>query len=578
MIVSRRELLLALAVFTALALAFSWPLALHLRHEIPVGTPAADAPNMLYGVTSGAQALSDHPFHYFSAAFFYPYQSSLSFLDETFGVAVMAAPVDWLTGSMFVGFNVAWMLTFVLSGLGAFLLARYLTENTAAAGLAGVIYAFQPFRYHNAGLINVLAVMWIPFALLSLHLWVETRLRRHLFLFLAFAVLQFLCTAYSGAFLILAVLVYLGVLLAVERGSTLELLSRQRWVILIVFGLGMAILAPFVSPYLDNLSLGLAEGRSLGAAALFSARLADFVTPAPGSLLHGLAPWSDAARQPLFPGVVGLGLALYFMLRRGWRHHRHRPEMLFYTVFFLLAASLCLGPAFTAGGRRFPLPFAVVHFVVPGAAFMRAPVRFALPATLALALLAGAGLVRLASLRPRKRPARRAITYGLVAVAALEIFAAPIRLLDPLPHGVPTVYRWLGSVAGPMAILELPMAASERDESTEIARYLLFSLFHKKRLANGMGGFVPPITRKLRARMQEFPDRNSLAMLRELGIGYVLVHADRYPPQEAERIRREVEANPGLTFKIPEDPIWVVEVVPGGLGAGSGGATTYGTP
>ncbi len=565
MIVSRRDLLLALAVFIVLTLAFSWPLAPHMRGQLAVAGPALDAMHLLYAVTWGSQALSDNPFHLFQATFFYPYSSSLAFMDHVFALSVLAAPVNWATGNMMMGFNVAWLLTFVLSGLGAFLLARYLTESTPAAILAGILFAFQPFRYHSLGQINVLAVMWIPFALLCLHLWVETRLRRQLFLFLAFSLAQFLSSAYSGVFLLLAAALYLGVLLVTERGPTLELLTRQRWVILAAATLGLVAAAPFVAPYLQNAVAGVGLDRSLQATAGYSAVPLDFLTPAPGSLLGRLVPWTGHGFRPLFPGVVALILAGTWVAARGWRRHPHRPEMIFYALLAPICGLLALGPTLGRSGHGLPLPFTALFYLFPGVAYLHAPIRFVIPATLGLAVLAAAGLVRLLGDEAhRLQPRRRLAAYGVAALAGIELFAAPVSLLTPLPRVIPPVYSWLGSVEGNLAIVELPMPLDENHESLDFARYQLYSLVHKKRLANGVASLVPPITAKLRDEMQHFPNHNSVAMLRELGITYALVHTDLYPPGEREELEAEIRAHPGLSVVMVEGPIWIIDVVPRG--------------
>ena len=85
----------------------------------------------------GAGAFGLYFLRYFDAPFFYPYEQSLSLIDLTFGLAMLAAPVNWATGNMFLGYNVTWLLTFVLSGLGAYLLTRQLTRSVPAALLAG---------------------------------------------------------------------------------------------------------------------------------------------------------------------------------------------------------------------------------------------------------------------------------------------------------------------------------------------------------------------------------------------------------------------------------------------------------
>jgi hypothetical protein len=559
-IVSRRELILVLGLFIALAVVMLWPVPAHMTRDIPTSGPPNDAMLLLYTLTWSAHALGNNPFALYQATFLYPYSSSLAFMDNMAGLAVLIAPVNWVFGNMFMGFNTAWLLTFVISGLGAFLLVRYLTDSTIAGILAGVLFAFHPYRYHNAGQINNLAMLWIPFALLSLHLWVETRLRRHLFLFAAFSFAQFLSTSSGGVFLLLATVLYVAVLLVVERRSFLELVSIQRWVILALGAMTFIALIPFTAPYLRNVRADIPMRRSLSTTASFSARPVDFATPAPNSMLGGAVPWRSAARQPLFPGVVASGFALFWLARRGWRGQLHRPELIFYMLLAAGGSVLALGPTLGDPAHRIPMPFALAWYVLPGASFIRAPVRFVVLASLGLAVMAGAGAARFKGTRRR---GRRWASIGLCVLAAAELFAAPIQILRPLPGGIPAVYAWLGSVPGSLAIIELPMPVDEQHERVEHARYQLYSLAHHKRLANGVAAFVPPITRKLRSEMQHFPENASVAMLRELGITYVFVHTDLYPPEEVARLREAIRNHPGLSLADDTETIWVVDVVTG---------------
>jgi hypothetical protein len=572
----RTQGLLAGAFFLLLSLAFSWPLPLHLGSRIAAHPPLTDPAHLLYAVTTGARNLARDPFHYFDATFFYPYRSTLSFLDQTAGVTVLAAPFDWLTGNMFLGYNAAWILTFVLSGTGAFLLARHVTGSALGGLLAGVLFAFHPFRYHNAGIISVLAMMWIPFIFLFLHRWVETGGRRHLVAAAFFAVLQFLCTAYTGVFLILSVLLYVLVLVALDRRRFLERVKAQRWTLVAAMVVGGAVLVPFVLPYFHNLRAHLGMRRGLGDAALYAARLPDFLTPAPGSLLRGLAPWGAAARHPLFPGVVALGLGLFWALTRGWRGHPRRTELIFYALLLILGLVLSLGPAYPVGDHWIPLPFALIHYAVPGASFVRSPVRFVILASLALSVLAAAGLARLLGSPGRRRPGRRLTGWALIGAAAVELFAAPLPLFDPFGGEIPGVYRWLAAEKTVAAVIELPMPVEEKEEKLVNVRYQLYSLLHGKRLANGVGGYVPPITRRLRTEMQSFPDAASVAELDSLGIGTVIVHSDRYPPAGATRLRRAIEADPRLSLREWDGGIWVVTLDPKGAPARRAGETTNG--
>ncbi len=565
MIVSRRELLVALAVFVLLALAWSWPLPLHLGAEIPATGSSLHPMYILYGLSWGANALANDPLNFFQATFFYPYQSSLAFVDHMFALAALAAPVNWASGNIFLGYNIAWLLTFVLSGLGAYLLVRYLTDSAPAAFLGGILFAFYPFRYDSTGLLNVLAVMWIPFALLSLHLWVETRLRRQLFLFLAFTVAQFLSSTYTALFIPPAVALYFIVLLVTDRAATLELLSRQRWIIFAVVLLGLLVLLPFAGPYLEYARAGIGLHRSLPETAPFSAVPLDYLSPAPWGLLGRITPWITESRHSLFFGLVGTALALLWILRRGWRRHLHRPEMLFYLLLAPTAILFSFGSGIGEPGARIPMPFAVAYHLIPGFVSFHDPVRFAVLASLAVAVLAGAGLVSLLPENPRPRRFAHLAGYALAGLAALGLFSGRLHLIRPLPGPTPEIYSWLAGAEGQVVVLELPMPVDEAHEGEAHARYQLYSLRHGKRIVNGVGPFVPPITRQLRERMAHFPDNGSVAMIRDLGVTYVFVHTDLYPPEDLPPLREAIIDHPGLHLRRIQGPTWVVDVIP--LGA-----------
>ncbi|NNF06171.1 MAG: hypothetical protein HKN21_05375 [Candidatus Eisenbacteria bacterium] len=558
MIASRNELILIVLFFLGLALIASWPLPMHMDDMIPVSGTSLDGMHLLYALTWSAQVLGDDPLNLFGATLFYPHTTPVAFFDHMVSLAAIVAPVNWASGNMYWGYNVAWLLTFLLSGLGAYLLTRYLTDSKTAALLAGILFAFFPFRYHNAGQINVLAMMWIPFALLTLHLWVETRLKRQLFMFAAICIIQFLSSAYSGVFLLVAAVVYMVVLWFTDRISVKEILANQSWIIVVVILLSVGVLIPFVAPYINaNQEDGFS--RSLGEAALYSAQARDFVTPNPDSPLGKIVPWAESARHPLFPGVVGLGLFIFWIANRSWRRHPKRPELLFYLTLAIFSAVLAMGPALGDPESRIPLPFAGLFYAFPGFSFIRAPVRFAIMMSLAISVLAGMGL----SIIGRGTKTRSLLGSALIFVAAFELMLPiQITMFDPLPKGFPQVYHWLGSVEGDLAILELPMPADESLEEEHHARYQLYSLLHRKRIANGVAAHVPTLTQKVRTEMQEFPSGSSVARLRELGINYVLLHTEHYDAIELARMRGLIGNMDGIHLLEENQGIWVLDVVP----------------
>jgi len=555
-----KSLLVAVFVFLVLTAAFSWPLVGHWTIRIPLGVNPNDPLALLYGVTSGAHALLTDPFHYFDATNFYPYANSLAFLDQIFGLCLLAAPVQAVSGNMLLAYNLVWMATFLLSALGAFLLVRSLTGSTAGGLLAGLIYAFQPFRWHNEGAINAIAIHWIPFALLCLHRWVWTDRLRWFLGFMALSALQFLSSGYAGVFLALAALLYFVTLLGADRHHLFGLIRTQhRRAGLVVIATAI-LLIPFVSPTLYNLEHGYGPERSLGETVLWSARPADFLTPTPGGILARVMPHLPSARHPLFPGFIVVFLVWSWIARRSWKPHPHRVNMIFYVVLLFTGMVLALGPALSLWGLRIPLPFAAFHYAFPGASLMRAAVRFAFLASLGLAVLAGTSLAGLLDRRAKTGRARFLWSAILICLVGIELYPGPPVLFAPLPGNVPAVYQRLAADPAPYVLAELPMPVSEPMETPEDALPQLYSLFHGKRLVNGIAAYVPPITRELRVLLQRFPEPDTIARLRELGVDLVILHLDRYAPAAVAPLLAAVETAPGIEVVSREPSVWVLRV------------------
>jgi hypothetical protein len=93
---------------------------------------------------------------------FFPYRNALAFSENLFGLAALVAPVYWTTHDAVLTYNVAFVLSFVIAGAGMYLLAAELTGSRHAAWVAGVFYAFGPYRFAGFSLIlPLIATGWI---------------------------------------------------------------------------------------------------------------------------------------------------------------------------------------------------------------------------------------------------------------------------------------------------------------------------------------------------------------------------------------------------------------------------------
>jgi hypothetical protein len=68
----------------------------------------------------------------------------LLYSEHLLGLALFTAPVQWATGNPIFVYNLAFLASFVITGCGMYVLARWLTGRRDAALIAAVVFAFKP--------------------------------------------------------------------------------------------------------------------------------------------------------------------------------------------------------------------------------------------------------------------------------------------------------------------------------------------------------------------------------------------------------------------------------------------------
>ena len=114
---------------------------------------------------------------------FYPMRETLAYSEHLLGLVPIFAPFYWLSGSPIVAYNVTFLLTFPLAGWAMYQLCKELTRCPEAAWLAGLAFAFAPYRMDQLAHIQVLASFWMPLALMGLHRYYRDEQIRWLVLF-----------------------------------------------------------------------------------------------------------------------------------------------------------------------------------------------------------------------------------------------------------------------------------------------------------------------------------------------------------------------------------------------------------
>ena len=156
---------------------------------------------------------------------------------------------------------------------------------------------------------------------------------------------------------------------------------------------------------------------------------------------------------------------------------------------------------------------------VPGLDGLRAPARAAVLVLFFAAALAAQGYAWLdARAGARRRPLW---VVAAIAVLMLEYSVLPLALA-PYPAAPPPLYAWLAQQPRTL-IVELPLPEAHALPGDE-PRYGYLSTFHWLPTVNGYSGYYPASYLRNLEGLRHFPDAESIARLRRLGVGLVIVH------------------------------------------------------
>ena len=540
-----REYSLVALGMLAMAIATTWPLARDARGALPsdLGDPlfgtfvlAWDADRLAHGLAG-----------VWDAPFYFPWHDTLALAEHLFGIAIFTAPLQWVTRSPVVVYNIAFLLSYVLAGVGMYGLALSLWKRRDAAAIAALAFACAPHRAMHLGHIQVLMSGWMPVGLWGLHRYFASGSRRALAAFTAAFILLGMSNGYFLYFFALPVIV-LVVAELWRRGNAegvtwLDALRRPVMQLAIAAGVIGTAFLPIAAAYLRvRDALGL--HRSLGELRGYSASLADYLKIPPTLSLWVGRLEPGAPERCLFPGAFTVGLAVVSLAAMIPVLNRvntpgapdERRQIRLYGIVCVLAAWLSLGP-FARGPYRFLME------LVPGFDGLRVPARFSVIVSLALAVLAAGGAAWL--LRRLSQPAALIVAIVLSVALVLEGSGAPVQMerFDASQPGRRQVNAWL-KMSPPGGVLELPISTESPADFT--VGYQFNALIHQHPIVNGYSGYDSVLQRllgeassPLRGGADELAA--TVAGLRRIGVRYIVLHDVLYA-----RYSRPWSPDPGV--------------------------------
>ena len=474
-----------------------------------------------------AHAIRTNPRGLFDANIFYPADNTLAYSDAMLLPGVALAPLFWAGMHPVIIYNSALFTAFALSGHAAFLLARRLTGSVAAAMVAGVIYAFAPYRFTHYMHLELQLVFWIPFALLLLHrILADGRVRDGVLLGLTVAA-QFLSCIYVGIFS----LAYFTVLVPALLVLTGVRQARRLLVPTLVAALlTIIIVAPYALVYMrTERSVG---ARSIGEIRVYSASTASYLSAPAMNRLYGWTAVTDPLRADemnLFPGTAAVALALLGVLGGRGR------------VKFAYLAGLAFAVEMTRGSSSVVYLWLFEH--VRAFQALRSPARIDILVNLSLAVLSAYGVAFLLA-RIGHRTWSTLTGASLVALLVAEYASAP--LIAPAP-AVSRIDKLLSN--RPAAIIvELPLTSPRGVWGSFDWLYMYQGMSHFQRMLNGYSGHAPAAFYQMRETMASFPDDRSLTFLRDQRVDYVVVRAGLYEPEERTLLLEQIGKRSDLSL------------------------------
>jgi hypothetical protein len=600
----------AIAVYFVFALIACYPVVFHLGRSLP---QPCDDPLLNCWILSWDLS---HFFNgwdgYWNGPVFHPSTLTLAYSENLLGILPLALLIHPFTDNIILVHNLLILLTWPLTGICMYLFCMRLFGDRKAAFLAGLFFAFAPYRTAHCFHLNLLSMQWIPLILLFWHHALYQRKWWSFPLLTVTMVILCLTCVHYGLFMLFAIPALTLVCWLKNRDS-----ARGAAGVAIACAAAVLALLPFSGVYgLVKKTLGIINLPS----PLYSASIMSYVTPCQSLNLwgwaHGIIGKGEGDETSLFPGLLillasvsaavnlltGLGLPSRSGERRFSAAHSISGWIAICLLILILAISLTGGFCVQVAGMKISahsaaipttilLFFAVIYVITTGGIRAKAAALFnALPPQyLILFTLLAIGLLfsfygpflLLGKVVPPFHTMRVPARFFVLALFSLSILAglgASSFIEEKLAKGWKTAAYSLASCIVLAECLAMPQnfiyltppvsglapAVYERlnaDESSKVIaeipfmqssvtpRYMMYSAYHGKSLVNGYSGIIPRYMDDLAAVLDGLPSRNSLMALRFFNVDSLIVHRKFMSTPEGDRISAALSGEKALKLE-----------------------------
>jgi hypothetical protein len=536
-----QHLIWATLYFLVMTIIITWPFARYMTNSV-VGR-IGDNIYFIWLIKWFQKALFElHVSPLFVPFLNYPQGWYLAYTDITPAMVLTGLPAGLLGGATF-GYNFSMLASFVLSGLGMYIWVRKLTGNSAAGIISGTAYAFLPYRMAHflIGHLNLSGTQWFPFYFMGLTDLIQMKKFSWtpiLLTAVSLGLIGLTSIHYLFMTLLISVVYLIGALILINHRLILDVQFWKSLALTLLYSTPLLFVG--IYPFLQINRLNAMPSRTLSYVSQFSASPTDFLLPSTQHFLFGQwvgnhfdrSMWIEAT---LYLGIVVCALALIAFIAQKKHPQNGLVNLFIWGAFFAFVFALgtdlhWLGHPMgipenirqwlSRTDQIIPLPGYLLFKFLPFYAKMRVWMRFGIFVMVFADVLAGIGAAWLLS--KVQTPWKNVLALGLLLLVIFDFYPAPMKEYSRVESR--PIDAWLSEQPGNGAVVQFPFQLVEDQDQV----YYTLS-YNKPFLGGFFNAFPPEQYQRIKPILMNFPNQESVDLLKELGVQYVLVDSSYYP-------------------------------------------------
>jgi len=488
--------------------------------------------------------------------------------DTAIATTLTGVPTSVLFGPI-AGYNVANILSFILTGLSMYWWMYRNTKNISSSLIAGIAFAFSNNRiaHYISGHQNLLGTAWFPTLFISVQETLNIKHNSSLWnsiwplLLGATSIGLIAFSSYYYLFftaMILIVFYFAFFIFSFKRIRILPIIKYSALMILLATPPLYYALKPIIQ--ISRNLHGFTQ--SIEYMASLSASLNDLFFPTKyhpilGGFLEGVFSRSLWMEASLYIGIVTLFLASVAIINIKYIGDNQTFIYKSILISLVFALVVTLGPyikwnneILLLDGQPIKLISYYLYNYVPFFSKLRSISRIGVYISLFLAFFAGHGWYTIQKyIRGRFK---FLISSVIIILLIIDNYQGQLTAHTSSIPSERKVDVWLAQQAGNGAMVEMPF------EKSADHNQLLFSLSHKKPIVGGhfTTSYQPNQYIYLHDKLNEFPDIKSISIMRSLNVRYILINVEEYT--NVQSVNEILQGN-GYILKYSIDGIEIFE-------------------